>query len=209
MWFGCDGCAQAYLVGGNPDEIRQLLNSSNYPCITPQCTGVLWHMSCPNDNMVRNEIPLKNFYRAIHGFGTGLGEPASVERVRELLLKNKVIRVVGSNVGQPERTIIECLWLEDGTRLHFASSTKGACIYNVEPKGPSCFEVVDHELRNEDTRRFTVEDREEARRVIEAGGGCEQGGARTATTASTTANGSKTNMPDVPATHRVSGGGGC
>jgi hypothetical protein len=209
MWFTCDRCAQAYLVGGNPDEIRYLLTNSNYPCITPQCTGVLWHVSCPGDNVLRNEIPLKNFYRAIHGFGTGLGEPASIERVRELLLHNKVTRVVGSNIGQPERTIIECLWLEDGTRLHFASSTKGACIYNVEAKGPSCFEVVDHELRREDTCRFTAEDREEARRAVEAGCGCKQGGTGKAATPSAATDGGKADMPDVPTGYIVPGSGGC
>jgi len=209
MWFACTTCRQAYLVGGNPEEIRYLLQAQSYPCITPQCVGTLCKVGYVPTDSERSEIPLKNFYRAIHGFGTGLGEPASIECVRELLLNNKITRVVGSNVGQPERTIIECLWLEDGTRLHFASSTKGACIYNVEPKGPSCFEVVDHELRNEDTRRFTAEDREEARRVAEAGRGCEQGGTRTATPASTAVDGGKTDLPGMPATHRVSGGGGC
>jgi len=147
MQLWCRVCNISCLLGGDPQEIRFLLGTNeNFPCITPLCSGRLEKLkSGPiSSNSHSVSIPIKNFYRAINGFGTGLGEPATLERITKLLTTKKIVKVAGEEVGQPERVIIDMLVLEDGTRMHFASSTKGACLYYIEEPS-SCVEAIQHE----------------------------------------------------------------
>jgi hypothetical protein len=118
------------------------------------------------------EIPVRNFFRAVHGFGKGDVAPASYSKVRDLLLSKKIVVVDGDPVGQPERTLVRRLILEDGTQLHFDSSSHGACCYYIEEPGPSCVEVFDREQPNvvPNEAAGTVADsyREEAGRAYSA-----------------------------------------
>jgi hypothetical protein len=114
------------------------------------------------------EVPLRSFFRAIHGFGLSHGAPASYKRAVELLTAKKIVEVKGEPIGKPERVILRELVLEDGTRLHFEASTRGACLYYIEEKSPSCVEVFDGSP--DDVEAATpglIEVREETRRAIE------------------------------------------
>jgi hypothetical protein len=111
-----------------------------------------------------SEIPIRAFFRAINGFGRGEGDPASLERLQELLTSQKIVGVKANAVGQPERVIIREMILENGTRLHFEASARGACIYYIEEPGPSCVEVVENVLDSQSSDP----DREEAGRDPEA-----------------------------------------
>jgi hypothetical protein len=117
-----------------------------------------------------SEIPVKSFFRGIHGFGAGKGAPASLAKARELLLNEKIVEVIGEPTGQPERVILRQLVLEDGTKLHFDSSSKGACLYYIEEPGPSCVEVVEHEISTSATAS-SDQNREETGRASEVDGG--------------------------------------
>ena len=170
----CSACKNAYQVGGEAEEVKSLLGSTeNFPCITPLCSGRLniWHPrdGLPPDHKV-HEVPVRSFFRAIHGFGLSKGAPASFERAQELLLKKRIVQVKGEPVGQPERVILRELVLEDGTRLHFEASSRGACLYFIEEVGPSCVEVFD-ETTSDDGQGSgagTAKNREEGGRALEA-----------------------------------------
>ena len=173
----CHICRCAYQVGGDVEEIKRLLDlpewQASIPCITPLCQGRM--VKVPNTPMgyLPTEIPVHNFYRAALGFGTGSGAPASLEKVREALTSQRVVEVQADAAGQPERTIIRQLVLEDGTRLHFDASSKGACVYYIESRSHSCVEVFDNEqpfLRSGADLESSDSDREEARRNLEGGG---------------------------------------
>jgi hypothetical protein len=114
-----------------------------------------------------HEIPVRGFFRSINGFGPGTGDPASLKRLKELLLSQRVVDLVAEPVGQPERVILKELILESGTRLHFETSARGACVYYIEEPGPSCVEVVEHELANA-TAESSNPNREEAGRAPQA-----------------------------------------
>jgi hypothetical protein len=92
------------------------------------------------------ELPIRSFYRAIHGFGTGEGDPAAASEFARLLKTKKIADMTITSVGQPERVIVHQLVLEDGTRMHFDSSSRGACCYYIERPGKSCVEVAEDEL---------------------------------------------------------------
>ena len=119
-------------VGGDPKEIKQLLDQpewrQSFPCITSLCGGRLQRMAPDDLIAVRvkkyavEEIALRGFYRAIHGFGVGGGAPASLAKAREILLTKRIVDLQAESVGQPERVILRQLIMEDGTRLHFDMS---------------------------------------------------------------------------------------
>lgn len=167
----CHTCKHVVQVGGNLEEIQNLLGSTeNYPCITALCQGRMQAVAparIPAGYQLQ-EVPIRGFFRAIHGFGPGNGDPASLKRFRELMLSQRVVDVVAEPIGQPERVIIRELVLESGIRLHFETSAKGACVYYIEEPGPSCVEVVEHELAAAASEGGDS-NREEAGRAPQAG----------------------------------------
>ena len=176
LWL-CKSCRRVYEVGGSEEEIKNLLlEKTSYPCITPLCRGRLNRPSKEDlrelsKGYIPEEIPLKSFFRAVMGFGMTNGAPAAVASVKELLLSKKIVGVMADPVGNPERTILNELVFEDGTRLHFGLSSLGACCYYVEGTTPSCVEVFDREQSNmanhETATESVVENREEVGRAVE------------------------------------------
>lgn len=167
----CHTCKYVVQVGGDQQEVLSLLSSmESYPCITPLCRGrmVSIAMSKIPSGYTMREVPVRGFFRAIHGFGSGTGDPASLKRLKELLLTQRVVDIHAEPVGQPERVILRELVLENGTRLHFEASAKGACVYYIEEPGPSCVEVVENELAAAAATEGCDSNREEARRAPQA-----------------------------------------
>lgn len=167
-FFACSKCRNAWLVGGDPKEVAHILSMVDCPpCITPLCLGRMDKVPGVPIGFRSHEIPVVNFYRAINGFGSPEGKAASVEEFTRLLKTRKIVEVRAEAAGQPERVILSRLVLDDGTRLHFDASTKGACCYYIEKRGPSCLEVVEDELHSEGAAESSAENREEAGRAAE------------------------------------------
>ena len=144
----CHACKTHVQIGGDELEIEAIIRTSPIlHCVTPFCTGVMEPCGLTSSKgYTRKELPVRGFYRAINGYGSGEGDPASYQRAKQLLLTKRVIEVLGEPVGQPERVILRQLVLEGGIRLHFETSAKGACLYYIEEPSLSCTEVVEHEL---------------------------------------------------------------
>lgn len=183
----CLTCRRAYQVIGELQEVKSLLEQpeweKGFPCVTSCCRGLLVRMHKEHKAGVLGlsemvDVPVKNFYRAIHGFGLGIGEPASIQRIRDLLTKERVIDIVAEPTNSNERVIVRELVLSNGARIHLGASHMGACVYYVE-EPQSCVEVFDNEVRAEEAARGSAENREEVGRAPEAGEGerTEAGGA--------------------------------
>jgi len=167
----CHTCKHVVQVGGDPEEVATLLGSKDsYPCITPLCRGRMQGIAMTKapQGYVVEEVPVRGFFRAIHGFGPGTGDPASLKRLKELLLTQRVVDLSAESVGQPERVILRELVLENGTRLHFETSARGACVYYIEEPGPSCMEVVENELAAAAASESCNTNREEVGRAPQA-----------------------------------------
>lgn len=133
----CMACKKIYQVTGQMKVIKWLLTDHpewkhNFPCVVPGCQGrsSIIHPREVDGHAV--EVGIYAYYRALHGFGEPTGVPAAALLVRELLLSQRIVTAIVEPVGDPERTIVKALILEDGTRLHFAPSGHGACVYYVE-----------------------------------------------------------------------------
>jgi hypothetical protein len=149
------------------------------------------------------EIPVRAFYRAVHGFGSGEGASASIERFTELLRTKRIVQIQATPVGQPERVILNQLVLDDGTRLHFDSSSRGACCYYIEESGPSCVEVVDNELSTDATAEVGNQNREKDRRIVKALGELGDKARSIASSAPPLKQPSAGGMPSMPEANNV------
>jgi hypothetical protein len=210
-FYACIACKTSYQVVGSIEEMKNLwsiIEAGGVPsCPTPLCQGKLMRVQGHVKEFHQREIPLPTFFRGIHGFGSPDGEAASVKKFRELMTSGKIVEVHAEPVGQPERVILKRIVLEDGTRLHFDSSARGACCYYIEQPGPSCVEVVENELSNVGSAEAASEgsntDREETGRASE-NANSELGDAGCAVHSSATAelSGSAT-VPAVPTASEV------
>lgn len=70
-------------------------------------------------------------YQAISGLGTGSEKKCGPDDVRKMVLGKKVVAVVVEQAASRDRSLITSLTFEDGKKLHFAASTRGATIYRV------------------------------------------------------------------------------
>jgi len=167
--YFCKICSNAFQVGGYLDEIKGLLTEGMYTCITPGCQGVMHKTGNVPMGTPMHEVPLTVFYRAIHGFGSPNGECATVTDFVDLLKTQAIVQVLAEKAGQPERVILKTLVLANGVRMHFDSSSKGACCYYIEQPGPTCLEVVDDEIRAQTAALCSDQNREEVRRASDLG----------------------------------------
>lgn len=144
--FYCLRCRCGWQLVGELEEVTSILSiigAESPACITPMCQGRLCMSTEIPIGFNIQELPARSFYRAINGFGTGDGDPAAASEFARLLKTKKIVDMTITAVGQPERVIVHQIVLDDGTRMHFESSSRGACCYYIERPGKSCVEVVD------------------------------------------------------------------
>lgn len=202
----CTQCRRVIQIGGDPKEVMGLLGSQDsFPCVTPLCSGRLQKLrpGVSIEGFTSEELPVKSFFRGIHGFGTLEGEAASLARARELLITGDIVDLVGESTGKPERVIIRQLVLKNGTKLHFDTSSKGACLYYIEEPSPSCVEVFDNELSSGTTTESPDSDREEDGRVAEACGESRDEAGELADSTSTPEQPESRGVPSVPTSSGV------
>lgn len=161
----CPECGTVVRVLGDPAtvEIRLSLFKGSFPCVNPGCSGTAQRRNI--EEVVGKEhhsIPLDTYFRGLHNLGMTVEPPAPVELVKSMLLGSKIRDVVVEPVGQPERTLIWKIELENGAILHLAPSGKGPCVYRVESPGKGIYDDEINNLHLEGTVNEQCENREEA-----------------------------------------------
>ena len=138
----CKKCRQVVtLLSVDESELAPLRERKewrrSYPCIRALCKGRAYVTPVKEARAeVRRGATLVQlspieYYRALFGIGRP-GATVTLQHIEELLTTKKIRGVLGSEVGSPTRVILERLTLEDGTELHFASSSHGAAIFDVQ-----------------------------------------------------------------------------
>lgn len=121
MFFVCGKCDAAYDLGFEPTT----------PC--PECGGVLVTHKGLEQFLLHRAVSAKRMELAeFVSSGLGFGrreEHIPPEAVLALLQSKRIVQVEHRQAGNPPRMIVESLLLENGMRLHFASSIHGATIY--------------------------------------------------------------------------------
>jgi len=134
----CPSCRKAYQIIAESVEdnaIGLLGENQSFSCITDLCRGRLAIVDKKEHERVFVVadviIPIdsKEFYRAAMG---GNRSAITLQQVEDLLVGGSIVSIKGYETGMPTRVIIEEVVLENGARLHFSSSTKGACLFKIE-----------------------------------------------------------------------------
>lgn len=138
----CSGCGAVYRVfdtieGGDNEQLIGPLSEwwpDKYTC--PRCGAqaagaeeALLPRSVQTSDIV-DLTPIEMF-SALNGFGLPEELPTSVENLTEVLRSSAVKRVVGSNVPNTKRCVVDFIELESGVKVYFGASTHGAVAYRV------------------------------------------------------------------------------
>jgi len=77
------------------------------------------------------EVTAQELFTAQMGLGLPDEQGCDFTTVRNLFLNKRVVRVKGATVPNTNRSVLECLFFEDGTRLYLGSSPHGAVVYRL------------------------------------------------------------------------------
>jgi hypothetical protein len=131
----CDFVAGITVV--DVDEAESLIGPKSewypdkYPC--PTCGE-----RCAFSTRKLDERRTQHFLNPMEAFVafSGAGLPSEDEcssaRVRGLLETKRVKSVVTRHIRGTSRCTLDCIELEDGTKLYLGASTHGACVYRVQ-----------------------------------------------------------------------------
>lgn len=150
MWYyTCASCGTFIRVTGDVEEHQRLLIihpmwEHGRKCFSEGCGGLIVGPIDTNVPEIRNDIKSlkkgcrrfldldpQQLFRALCGGGTPEEVEVRVEVVRAFLLSSKIIKVIAHEMMGDHRVIMDRLYLDNGTILHFAGTGAGALIYKV------------------------------------------------------------------------------
>jgi len=158
IWlFGCSNCGIRVSVYGDQDEIRSLiLEHPNWvdglPCFTEGCSGTFKRVERSWAFSKDISLSAEQFFRALCGGGTPEEIQAASEVVVAFLLSARVVKVDARPLRNDGRTVIDRIYLDNGTVLHFSGTGAGALVYKVTRYsvcGPDGKEVATKEACHE------------------------------------------------------------
>lgn len=142
MW-ACPVCLTLVVVRGDLSEVRTLLLDhpmwkDGWPCV--QCNSPMERMDTTSGRsltmlatrgaLTKYELTAREFFGALCGFGLPQEVGCEPEVVKALLRSTKIrdVVVVPASLG---RTAIREIHLDNGLRLHLASSLAGATVFKI------------------------------------------------------------------------------
>jgi DNA-directed RNA polymerase subunit RPC12/RpoP len=132
-WYRCAKCDRSYFVKlGDPDKnlLGKSMRCPNYV----RCGGKIVHRKWTDKiGEIRNYrwTAAKELYQASSGLGFSNERNCSQESLRKLLHGTRIINTEMQDTGDPKKSILMSLTLENGKIVHLSSSVKGAIIYKV------------------------------------------------------------------------------
>lgn len=182
-YYACDSCLLVVRVTGDPESWQRLIIDHSLwrdglPCFCDGCDDKFYKIEPHEVPAVVNaashsvfrtlDLTVGEFFRALCGYGLPEEIGRGPEVARALLLSSKVsdVSVRKSPSG---KAILDRLDLEDGTRLHLASSSHGPVIFKMTRR-PDGRASSDLGVLQQDTEDGVIR-RGDQRRLVEAGGG--------------------------------------
>ena len=182
-YYACDSCFLVVRVAGDPEEWQRLIVDHSLwrdglPCFRDACEDKLYRIDMADVPAVINatkhsvfstlDLTVEEFFRALCGYGLPEEVGRGPEVARALLLSSRVsdVSVRKSPSG---KTILDRLDLEDGTRLHLASSSHGPVVFKMTRR-PDVGAGSDLGVLQQNTEDGIIQ-RGDQRRLVEGGGG--------------------------------------
>ena len=137
------------MLSGDPEEIMGLFRDwmpDNFPCCNANCNNKKAELVESIDPGVMNmwtifQVTAHEAFSAMQGLGLPEERdcgPTAVKAAFEKPVKDLAVRLVkGTN-----RSVIDHIEFDDGTRLYLGASAYGAIVYRIAPKRSFVEEVI-------------------------------------------------------------------
>ncbi|ERR1043165_3669530 len=136
-WYRCSKCEKSYFVKKSKEDNMHLLKKSMRCPNYVRCKGKITQRSWKNSGEVRNYhwVTAIELYQASAGLGLLSERNCSPSMLKKILLGHRTVSVDVSASGDPNKSIVTSLTLDNGKVIHLASSTKGAIVYKITEAG--------------------------------------------------------------------------
>jgi len=144
--LACDACLTVIRVFGDAEVIDNLIIghskwTAGWPCVSDNCHEFMRRVTdteevsgvfaAADSTLLHvNELSPEDAFSALCGLGLPEEIGTQPEVIRALLLSNKV-RDIQNWQAASGRTVLDWLELENGVRIHLASSPAGPVVYKI------------------------------------------------------------------------------
>lgn len=130
LFYTCNDCKRSIKVSGDYDHLQMLCKDS-YAC--PWCESSSFRCSkFRPGHSPTVDMEWEEFFKTVNGAGLPDEIVTQVETVVAMLRAHKIIDVEARQMY--DRCIVDSIDLDNGVRLHFASSGYGAVVYKMTRK---------------------------------------------------------------------------
>jgi DNA-directed RNA polymerase subunit RPC12/RpoP len=131
-WYRCAKCEKSYFVKSADADKHLLKRSMRCPNYV-RCKGKIVQRSWKNAGEVRNYywVTALELYQAAAGLGLLSERNCSPLALKKILVGHKALAIEVSEAGDPNKSILTSITLDNGKVIHLAASTKGAIVYKV------------------------------------------------------------------------------
>lgn len=131
-WYRCSKCEKSYFVKSSDPEKHLLKKSMRCPNYV-RCKGKITTRSWKNAGEIRNYywVTALELYQATAGLGLLSERKCSPLALKKILLGRKIVGLDITEAGDPDKSILTSITIDNGKVIHVASSTKGAIVYKV------------------------------------------------------------------------------
>lgn len=131
-WYRCAKCEKSYFVKAD-DQNKHLLKRSMRCPNYIRCKGKIVQKSWKNAGEVRNYhwVTAIELYQAAAGLGLMSERDCSPATLKKTLVGRRALTVDIQKTGDPNKSILTSITLDNGKVIHLASSTNGAIVYKI------------------------------------------------------------------------------
>lgn len=131
-WYRCLKCERSFFVRSD-DEYRHLLKKSMRCPNFVRCKGKITRRSWNSADEIRNYqwTTALELFQASAGLGLKSERDCAPETLKRLMIGSKIMATEIQDAGDPQKSILMSITLDNGKVFHMASSTMGAVVYKV------------------------------------------------------------------------------
>lgn len=139
--IACTSCGVGVRTFGEHAEVHHLIGQgcdwypNKYPCPNDRCGRTAEYMQSIDPSALSrlelHDLTPQESFAAFNGLGFPLERDCGETAVRELLLTSSICKAGTRQVRAANRTVVEWLEFEDGSRVYLASSADGAIAYRI------------------------------------------------------------------------------
>lgn len=131
-WYKCPKCKRSFFVKEQDPQLHLLKKSMRCPNYI-RCKGHIANKSWTKAGEIRNWkwASAIELYQASAGLGFESERDCSPDTIKEFITGARIVASEVIETGDPKKSVLLSLTLDNGKTIHLASSTTGAVIYKI------------------------------------------------------------------------------